>query len=69
MGSSEMFQVVPLAVDDCSVVATSLALFAFLLFWSYCFKIRPDWMVILHSIIKSAVKAEYFNKNASNFSF
>lgn len=26
-------------------------------------------MVVLHSIIKSAVEAEYFNKNASNFSF
>lgn len=26
-------------------------------------------MMILHSIIKSAVEAEYFNKNASSFSF
>lgn len=26
-------------------------------------------MVILHSIIKSAVEAEYFNKKASHFSF
>lgn len=70
MDCSEMFQVVPLAVYDCSIVPTSwLHLFAFLLFQSYCFKRRSDWMMILHSIIESAVEPEYFNKCYGNFSF